>query len=148
MRDAIAPPNMDPHHTLRFLFKFTNDMSGEEIYCYPTPLVYRRYSRFDFEAVCPPVAPISFEGQLCISLAGYWKYEVYEVYFEEGPPAKTNQYYPKNENQVLTPAPQHGIVKGLVAIGKMYAGEISGEEEVQYKEYNAPVKDNYIYQGK
>jgi|TARA_R110000744_G_scaffold84183_3_gene164810 hypothetical protein len=142
-KGAIAPPNADPHNTLRYLFKFTNDMSGEVIYCYPTPLVYNRYSTFHFESIC--VSPIMFEGQLCIALAGYWKYEVYEVYFEEQAPYKTEEYYPKNEDDILPASPDHGIVKGLVAIGKMYAAEIGGEEQVQYKEYIAPVKTNYIY---
>tara|TARA_R110000803_G_scaffold155599_4_gene220223 strand:- start:867 stop:1136 length:270 start_codon:yes stop_codon:yes gene_type:complete len=86
-----------------------------------------------------------FEGQLCIALAGYWKYEVYEVYFEEQAPFKTEEYYPKNEDVILPALPEHGIVKGLIAIGKMYAAEIGGEEQVQYKEYIAPVKTNYIY---
>ena len=143
MKGAIAPPNADPHNTLRYLFKFTNDMSGEVVYCYPTPLVYNRYSSFKFEAIC--VSPIMFEGQLCIALAGYWKYEVYEVYFEEQAPFKTEEYYPKNEDVILPALPEHGIVKGLIAIGKMYAAEIGGEEQVQYKEYIAPVKTNYIY---
>ena len=143
MKGAIAPPNADPHNTLRYLFKFTNDMSGEVIYCYPTPLVYNRYSTFHFEAIC--VSPNRYEGQLCIALAGYWKYEVYEVYFEEQAPYKTDEYYPKDETIILPIQPDHGIVKGLVAIGKMYAAEIGGEEQVQYKEYIAPVKTNYIY---
>jgi hypothetical protein len=148
MINAIAPPNLDPHHTLKFLWKFTNDMSGEVVYCYPkTFAVYDRYSSFDFEAIC--VSPNMFDGHLCIGLAGYWKYEVYEVYFEEQPALSqyTEIYFPKNENVILPADPLKGIVKGIVAIGKMYAAEVNGAEEVQYNEYIAPVKTNYIYNG-
>ena len=52
---------------------------------------------------------------------------------------------PSTETDVLPVAPENGVVKGLVAIGKMYVAEVVGAEEVQYTEYSQQVNQNYIY---
>jgi|21_taG_2_1085346.scaffolds.fasta_scaffold00245_42 hypothetical protein len=144
--NQIMPNNVidPPHGVLRFLFKFTNDMSGKIIYVYPNnPIVYNRFTNFDFEY---NASPDMFGGQLNLKLAGYWKYEIYEVYWEEQP-MSYDDTSPTSETDILPADPTNGVVKGLVAIGKMYAKEITGKEEVQYTEYVEPTNTNYIYTG-
>jgi len=142
-------PNADidfPHGNLRFLVKFTNDMSGEELYVYPDSEVHNRYTKFQFKFVS--TNPNMFAAEIILGLAGYWKYEIYEVFFFEVPPTGYGlDNSPKTENDILAPSPEHGIVKGLVAIGKMYVKEAGGLEEVQYNEYVEPTETNYIYSG-
>jgi len=136
-------PTTLPQDTLIYLAKFTNDMSGEVIYCYPNPqYVVDRFSRFQFNA---SVNPDMFAGQINITLAGYYHYEFYEVYYGNKPTVLDVNNSPKDENTVLPVSPDNGVVQGLVAIGKMYAGEVSNEEEVQYTEYQEPSNTNYIY---
>jgi hypothetical protein len=129
---------------INFLFKFTNDISGDIQYYYPKDFViYDRATYFTFQDA---LSPKPFEGQLALKLAGYWKYEIYEVYWEQYPSDLNPEVAPITPDQDPS-SPEFGFVQGLVAIGKMYVGEISGSEEVQYKEYVAPDKDNYIYHG-
>ena len=133
-----------PHGVIKHLVKFTNDMSGKIIYVYPLESITPRYTQSNFIAVDPPDM---FKGQLWMTLAGYWKYEFWEVYYQEEPMELTDENSPANEIDILPPDPTHGIVQGLIAIGKMYAQEIAGEQEVQYQEYTEPDQTNYIYQG-
>ena len=131
--------------SINFLFKFTNDISGDIQYSYPKGLlIYDRATYFTFQDTLS-INP--FLGQLALKLAGYWKYEIYEVYWEEYPNELDPEYAPLKPDQEMPIGPEFGVVQGLVAIGKMYVGEISGSEEVQYREYVAPSKDNYIYHG-
>ena len=136
---------MLPNSVIRHLVKFTNDMSGEIIYVYPNEAIYNRFTKSEFMSV--QLTPRMYEAELWLYLAGYWKYEFWEVYFEENPMTFNEENSPKEENQILDPNPNHGIVKGLVAIGKMYAAEKAGAEEVKYKEYISPEKTNFIYNG-
>ena len=78
--------------------------------------------------------------------AGYFKYEVYEVTWE-GTVTLSLGNAPATEDDVLGASPTHGVVQGLVAIGKLYLAEKSGSEEVQYTEYEAPTSTNTIYYG-
>ena len=141
-----TPPTIEPHNMIYYMAKFTNDMSGDIVYCYPKPqIVTPRYSKFNFKYV---LAPDMFQGELNLKLAGYWHYEFYEVDYAEKPSDNLNgENSPACElvSCVLDAAPDHGIVTGLVAIGKMYVAEKT--EEVQYDEYIAPTNTNYIYQG-
>jgi hypothetical protein len=131
--------------TINFLFKFTNDISGDIQYSYPKGFViYDRATFFDFQDT---LSLRPFLGQLALKLAGYWKYEIYEVYWEQYPSDLEPEFTPLKPDQDMPIGPEFGKVQGLVAIGKMYVGEISGSEEVQYREYVAPDKDNYIYHG-
>ena len=114
-----------------YLTKFTNDISGEIKYVYSANQeIMNRFSRFQ-----------------CLNLAGYWKYEFWEVYYRDLPSVLTALNSPSTEKIILPVLPENGIVQGLVAIGKMYAAELPGQEEVQYKEYNQPKTSNYIYNG-
>ena len=80
MIDANTPPTLDPHDVSIYLAKFTNDMSGQVIYCYPRPQhITDRFSTFQF--IANPT-PDMFIGELSLNLAGYWKYEFWEVFFE------------------------------------------------------------------
>tara|TARA_R110000787_G_scaffold70091_1_gene155825 strand:- start:18983 stop:19471 length:489 start_codon:yes stop_codon:yes gene_type:complete len=135
---------MLPNSVIRHLVKFTNDMSGEIIYVYPNESIYNRYTKSIFNVNSPADR---YKGELFLTLAGYWKYEFWEVYFEENPMTFDEENSPKTELEILKPKPNHGIVKGLVAIGKMYAAEKAGAEEVKYKEYISPEKTNFIYNG-
>tara|TARA_R110000824_G_scaffold23996_11_gene84914 strand:- start:86 stop:607 length:522 start_codon:yes stop_codon:yes gene_type:complete len=143
-----VPMVVNPNGYIFYLAKFTNDYSGEILYCYADPQdLNPRYSKFDFTY---NAAPDMFKGEINLSLAGYYHYEFYEVWWEERPPVPlTSTFAPACElpSCILDATETHGIVKGLVAIGKMYVAEEKGKEEVQYTEYVAPIKNNYIYQG-
>ena len=142
--DSLLPPFF-PNAKILYLSKFTNDMSGKIVYCYSKPqLLRRRFSTFHFTNA---VTPNMFNGELRLTLAGYWKYEFYEVYWEVAPFSIDDDSAPRTEKSVLPVGPSIGVVKGLVAIGKMYVGEKSGSQEVQYQEYVEPPQTNYIYQG-
>lgn len=143
MVNAHPQPTTEVHHLIYYLFRFTNDMSGETLYVYPEQDIRKRYSAFEFQY---SATPNMYQAQLKLELAGYWKYSVYEVYFEEPPTPDMNaNNTPSTELDVLPVALDHGVVKGLVAIGKMYAAESQTKEEVQYKEYVQPASTNYIY---
>jgi hypothetical protein len=111
---------------IKHLFKFTNDMDSSVQYAYAkTETIYDRYTYllFDYNA-----SPDMFAGQINLSPAGYWKYEVYEVSW-----VAASGRAPQTELSVLTPAADtRGIVQGLVTKGKMYIDEKSGTEEVKY----------------
>ena len=65
-----------------------------------------------------------------------------------GVPSLNTDTAPATETDVLLPiADTKGVVEGLVAIGKLYLGEKSGSEEVQYTEYTQPASTNTIYYG-
>jgi|TARA_R110000744_G_scaffold211127_3_gene330276 hypothetical protein len=143
MVDANTPPTVDPHDVSIYLAKFTNDMTGDIVYCYPRPQwVSDRFSTFQFISMG---TPDMYNGELLIELAGYWKYEFWEVFFEEDYMFPSITTAPSTETDVLPVAPENGVVKGLVAIGKMYVAEVVGAEEVQYTEYSQQVNQNYIY---
>ena len=142
--------NTAPTSQIRHLFKFTNDMDKAVFYAYPlneTPYG-ERYTE------CPFVynaTPNMFAGELNLKPAGYFKYEVYEVWWgidEVGggycTPTLNDVYAPSTERDTLG-INCGGLVMGLVAIGKLYLGETSGSEEVQYLEHPEPTGTNYIY---
>ena len=115
---------------IKHLFKFTNDMDGSVKYAYAkTETIYDRYTYFLFDY---NASPNMFLGQINLSPAGYYKYEVYEVSWVASPSLVSGRA-PETELAVLTPAADtRGIVQGLVTKGKMYIDEKSGTEEVSY----------------
>ena len=150
MVEANGPPSIiDPNGYILYLTKFTNDYSGEILYCYAKEQVIKpRCSKFQFNY---NLTPDIFNGEINLTLAGYYHYEFYEVYWKNKPPNDlTNLIAPacELESCALTPEDDHGVVKGLVAIGKMYVAEEGTKPEVTYTEYLQPEKSNYIYQGK
>tara|TARA_R110000824_G_scaffold388083_1_gene583521 strand:+ start:123 stop:641 length:519 start_codon:yes stop_codon:yes gene_type:complete len=142
---ALFPiPQPHPNGSILYLCKFINDMSGKVIYTYPDQYVYPRYSAFDY-TYSP--TPDMYAGEVNIELAGYWKYEFWEVHWSDTTPTVIPGSAPSNETDILPVAPENGVVKGLVAIGKMYVAERKDKREVTYNEYIAPIKTNYIYHG-
>ena len=137
-----------PREYTRHLFKFINDLDGAVFYAYPIPYSYLdRYFVGNFIYSSPPVNGDVYLGKLDLIPAGYFKYEVYEVSWAGDDVVLSAATAPKNETEVLVVRPEHGVVEGLVAIGKLYLAEKSGSEEVQYTEYEAPASTNTIYYG-
>ena len=113
----------------RYLFKFTNDMSGAVQYAYPEQQLYNRYSKFSFSY--NPV-PDVYSGRVDLKPSGYWKYEAYEVSFLTFVGLSAD-LAPATELAVMLPVnPRKGIVEGLVTKGKLLVSEQTGTEEVQY----------------
>ena len=134
-----------PKENLRYLFKITNDMNKAEFYSYAIHTFYaERYGKCSFNY---NTNPNIFNGDLKLQPAGYYKYEVYEVAWDQGCTVElSSNYAPVNETQVLSD-PCAGVVQGLIAIGKLYLSEKEGEEQVQYVQRVAPTTTNYIYYG-
>ena len=121
---------------IRHLFKFTNDMDGSVQYAYAkTETIYDRYTYLLFEY---NATPSTLDGRINLSPAGYWKYEVYEISWQENIQLD-GEHAPMTENAVLPDETQCGVVSGLVEIGKLYVEEETGEEQVQYVQHS-----NYV----
>ena len=114
---------------VRHLVKFTNDLDGSVFYAYP--LIENIHARYTSMAFFYNAVPNRFTGKLNLKPAGYYKYEVYEVSWI-GTVALSRATAPTTETDVLPVHNDHGVVEGLVAIGKLYLAEKSGDEEVQY----------------
>ena len=127
------------------LFKFTNDFNNTTIYSYAaTETIYDRYTKAAFTY---SDTPNIFTGAINLNLAGYWKYEVYEVSWEESI-TLDGQHAPMTELSVLPVNPLYGVVQGLVEVGKLYVAENTGSEEVQYKQHaNYVISLNIDYGG-
>tara|TARA_Y100000401_G_scaffold50169_1_gene39108 strand:+ start:3582 stop:4274 length:693 start_codon:yes stop_codon:yes gene_type:complete len=118
------------------LFKFTNDMTGDTIYSYATTeTITDRYTKCDFTY---HATPNTLTGRINLTPAGYWKYEVYEISWQENIQLD-GEHAPMTENSVLPDETQYGLVSGLVEIGKLYVEEETGEEQVQYVQHS-----NYV----
>ena len=129
---------------IRHLVKFTNDMDKSVQYAYSNVhLVYDRYTKFNFTYNATPDV---YTGDVNFLPSGYWKYEVYEVSWT-GAVAISSGNAPINENDVLPIGATHGIVQGLVTKGKMNVSDKDGTAQVQYKQREAPIENNYIYYG-
>ena len=132
---------------IRFLFKLTNDMSGAVKYGYGlSQTIYDRYTKMQLQHKASGAQNV-YTGSVDLVPNGYWQYEVYEVAWT-GTATLTASTAPATETDVLSPpGATKGVVKGLVNSGKLYVTEESGQEQVQYNEYNAPASNNYIYYG-
>ena len=129
---------------IRHLVKFSNDMDGSVQYAYSTiHLIYDRYTKFVFEY---DATPDVYTGKVKLIPAGYYKYEVYEVSWT-GAVAISSGNAPVTEDDVLPVGPTHGVVQGLVAIGKLNMTDKSGTEQVQYTQHTEPSGTNYIWYG-
>ena len=129
---------------IRYLMKFTNDMDNSVQYAYSTiHLVYDRYTKMTFTY---NTTPDVYTGATKLLPAGYYKYEAYEVSWT-GAVAISSGNAPITENDVLPIGATHGVVQGLVAIGKMNVSEKSGTEQVQYVQNSPTSGTNYIYYG-
>ena len=131
---------------IRYLVKFTNDMDKSVQYAYSTiHLVYDRYTKFSFTY---NTTPDVYTGATKLIPTGYYKYEVYEVAWPSGGAVAISAgNAPINEDDVLPPASTHGVVQGLVAIGKLNVTAKSGTAQVQYTQRQSPSGTNYIWYG-
>jgi hypothetical protein len=129
---------------IRYLVKFTNDLDGSVQYAYSTiHLVYDRYTKLHFNY---NTTPDVYTGDTKLIPSGYYKYEVYEVSWT-GAVAISAGNAPVTEDDVLPVGPTHGIVQGLVAIGKLNMTDKAGTEQVQYTQHTEPSGTNYIWYG-
>ena len=135
---------------IKYLFKFTNDMTGEVQYAYPTTsTVNERYGSFNFTY---NVTPNVYVGRINLLPAGYWKYQVFEVIWQTIPTGGETPYYsnnmPPTEDFVFNPAANDlGVVQGEVTKGKMYIEEKVGTEEVTYTQKAKSVQSLTIEYG-
>ena len=133
-----------PKAQIRYLFKFTNDLSGSVVYGYgQSQAVNDRYTSVQ---ILHNTTENVYEGKVDFKPNGYWTYEIYEVSWQGSSVVLGSGTAPINENDVLTPvANTKGVVQGSVELGKLYVSETAGSEEVQYTEHSAPTGTNYIY---
>jgi len=139
---------------IRFLVKFSNDLSGEVFYCYPDiadgAAITNRYTEMKFTY---NATPDRYIGQVALIPAGYYKYEVYEVSWVNAVPGPSSERiypnWPATEIDVLIPlSDDNGIVQGLVDIGKLYLAEdIKTGTEVQYVQSAKRVQTLTIQHG-
>ena len=126
---------------VRYLFKFTNDMTGTVKYCYGRKISTNdRYVQNDFTH---NTTEDLFTSNINFKPYGFWKYEVYEVTWI-GTVALTVDTAPATETQVLSVADTNGVVKGKVEEGKLYIQETSGSEQIKYTEHTT-TETNYLY---
>ena len=130
---------------IRYLWKFTNKMSKKNYYNYARlETLKERFTKFEF--VFSPTRDV-YNGWIHFLPAGHYTYEIYEVAWD-GTVTVSENYAPKNENDVLFPsASDKGVVQGLVTKGIMYVADKSGTAQVQYTQHPEPSGTNYIYYG-
>ena len=138
-----------PQQWIAYLFKFTNDMSGEITYCYqdvPNPNITNRYGEFTFKA---STTTDVYNGQIHLEPSGYYKYEVFQVDWSDVPrPNISFGFAPVTEFDILLPASgAKGVVMGLVTKGKMLVSDIPTTKQVTYKQHLSPSGTNYIWSG-
>ena len=127
-----------------YIWKFSNDMGGQLQYAYARKQdVFNRYGNFYFDY---NLVPDVFTGKVDL-VAGYWKYEVYQVTWDDGITI-AQDYAPITENDILLPpAGSKGVVRGLITKGKMYVSEKAGTEQITYNQHQSPTGTNYIWNG-
>jgi len=133
------------YNKIRFLVKFINDLDGSIVYCYPdlNTGIKPRYTDMTFQT---EINPDMFLGQIYITLAGHWKYEVYEVSWI-GRVVLSLTTAPANETVVLPVSDDNGVVQGIVTKGILNLTEKAGTEQVQYTQHTEPAGENTIYYG-
>jgi len=129
---------------IRWLFKFTNDMTKAVKYSYGiingTP--NDRYVKHTFSHNTTDGV---FTGRVNFKPYGYWSYEVYEVsWIASAEPAIENLIAPATETQVLEDS-SAGTVQGMVHEGKLYITETAGSEQIRYTEHEPTTTNNYLY---
>ena len=135
-----------PSSQIRHLVKFTSDMDKSVQYAYAfTEVINNRYTSLFFKS---NITPDVYAGRVRLIPAGYWKYEVYEVSWDETSFLIVAGQAPSTENDILAPvSTAKGVVQGLVTKGKLYSTEKQGSEEVQYTEHAKSVQTLTIVYG-
>ena len=126
---------------LRWLFKFTNDMTKTVKYVYGN--IISLNDRYINQGFAHNITESIFTGRINFKPYGYWSYEVYEVSFIDFREL-TEEYAPANETHVLPVHDNHGVVQGKVHEGKLYVTETAGSEQIQYTEHTESTT-NYLY---
>lgn len=127
---------------IRYLFKFTNDLTKAIKYSYAESLTHNeRYVKCEF---IHDLNDDLYMYKINLKPYGYWKYEVYEVSWT-GAVAISAGNAPINESDVLPVSGTHGIVQGKVEQGKLLVSETAGNEQVKYTQYAETTSNNYIY---
>lgn len=132
----------------KYLFKFTNDMDGSVQYAYPvsgSSTTYERYSKFLFHYNATPDV---YNGRVDLKPAGYWKYQVFQVTWDDCPGDFGSINMPPTEEFVFSPAANNlGVVLGQVTKGKLYVSERAGTEEISYTQKSKQVVSLTIIDG-
>ena len=133
-----------PSSQIRFLAKFTNDLSGSVKYAYgQNQTLNDRFTKLEFEHnTTERIA----SGRVNLKPYGFWKYELYEVSFNGTVPTLDVNTAPMNETDTANDTSgTHGTIKGLVEQGKLLVSETSGSEQVRYTQYEESTSTNYIH---
>ena len=126
---------------IRYLFKFTNDMTKEVKYSYAESLIHNeRYVKCEF---LHNTTENVFTHRIDFKPFGFWKYEVYEVSWV-GTATLTASTAPDIETEVLATEDENGVVKGKVEEGKVLIKETAGSEQVRYTQHTETTT-NYLY---
>ena len=126
---------------VKYLFKFTNDMTGTVKYCYGRTITTNdRYIKNEF---FHRTSEDLFTSNINFKPYGFWKYEVYEVTWI-GTVSLSVETAPATETQVLEVDDDNGVVKGKVEEGKLYIQETAGSEQIKYTEHTT-TETNYLY---
>ena len=126
---------------VRYLFKFTNDMTKAVKYCYGTKTTTNdRYVKNTF---LHNTTENLLTSNINFKPFGFWKYEVYEVSWI-GTISLSEDTAPATETTVLPVNDEHGVVKGKVEEGKLYIQETAGSEQIKYTEHTT-TETNYLY---
>ena len=137
---------------IRYLVKFTNDMDGSVYYSYPTIVqggnsrIYDRYTHMSFTY---NANPDMFAAQINLTLAGHYKYEVYEVTWQSGDTVTLDAAHAPTTELDSTDAKVDnvGTLVGLVTKGIMYVSEKGGTEQVQYTQKGKSVQSISLVSG-
>ena len=126
---------------LRYLFKFTNDLTKTVKYSYGRKTSTNdRYIKNDF---LHNTTDSVLDFTINFKPYGFWKYEVYEVtwigtvFLEVG-------NAPTTETHILSVHNDNGVVKGKVEEGKLYIQETAGSEQIKYTQHTT-TETNYLH---
>tara|TARA_R110000744_G_scaffold167994_1_gene285560 strand:- start:416 stop:892 length:477 start_codon:yes stop_codon:yes gene_type:complete len=127
---------------LRWLFKFTNDLTKDVKYVYGN--IVSQNDRFINQKILHNTTEDTFTGALNFKPYGYWSYEVYEVSWIGSVALNTDQA-PESETEILSVHNNNGVVEGKVHEGKLYISETAGSEQIKYTTHTEASGTNYLY---
>lgn len=126
---------------IRYLAKFTNDLTKDIKYCYP--VLSAKTDRSITLSISHDTDEDTYTGDLNFKPFGFWTYEIYEVSWI-GSVTLTASTAPRNESHVLALNNDNGVVQGVVHKGKMKIQETVGSEQIQYTQTTVS-ETNYLY---
>ena len=127
---------------LKWLFKFTNDLTKEVKYSYGK--LVSKNDRYVENEFLHHESEDVFTFKVNFKPYGYWSYEVYEVSWIADVALNTDTA-PETETEVLSVSDNNGVVEGKVHEGKLYITETSGSEQIKYTTHTESSGTNYIY---